>query len=1031
MIPISITLKGIYSYREEQSIDFTRLTEANIFGIFGAVGSGKSTILEAISFAIYGETERLNQRDNRTYNMMNLKSDELLIDFIFKTGEKDGEYRFIVEGKRSKMNFDKVGSYQRRAYKKVKGVWEPVESESAEKIIGLSYDNFRRTIIIPQNQFQEFLQLGDKERTQMMKELFDLEKFELDGKVKVLERRNEDARITLDGQLSQIGIIPPEEIEKKEKELEALNSTIEKSNKIFEERQKKEIEYKGLRKLFENIELQKKSVSGLEASEPGIKSLEKQVKEYEQCSVNFKGALENRKELSTRIVNQKNELESQNTSYRINQELLIKKEREFKTSKTAYDNREQLKEKSIELNKISQIIELETKAIEIGVRIEKGEKHIKDILYAIGTQTIQQKARKEELINFKKQEPDSAVLTEVSNWFTIKNNLHGNIKRLRNEQKIAEGEVESGLLRQNEFFAQAAKRTSLKLVKNITDEDALNDLATCKAELKKEIRSIEETLKHLAAQDKLEEYATALKKGENCPLCGSEEHPHLLNITDVKKAISKGDKSRLDCDGKVERIDRLVQEIKTNSKDLEKSRTALLKIKRSLEGEQNILDKHLGKFKWKGFNKEDEGQLTKAFSDAKRIKQQISGTDKDLEILDKEITASNKQKEISDELLKTLKQNVSAKNATISTLKKQIKILEYNNFKKIKTTDLKDNILVLNNQYREIEKNYLQLDKFLVDLRAKQNQLKGNLDTGTRTLASFEKSMNTQDTTLRQQLKSSGYTSVEIVESILKLNLNITAEKKKIDQFRQNLHTAKQQLKVFSDQTKNKSYDAKAHSNLISEIAQIKGGIDQLRNEQGSISNQIKQLKKDLASFQKLQKELEIVKLRAIDIAVLKNLFKASGFVSYVSYVYLQTLCNAANDRFLKLTKQRLKLELDEKNNFLVRDFMNDGQVRLAKTLSGGQTFQAALCLALALADSIQKLTRSNQNFFFLDEGFGSLDKESLAVAFDTLKTLRKENRIVGVISHVEEMQQEIDVFLKITNEEARGSILTTSWTNS
>ena len=85
MIPISLTIKGIYSYQQEQTIDFQKLTDAQLFGIFGPVGSGKSTILEAISFALYNDTERLN-RDNRNYNMMNLKSNELLIRFNFNAG---------------------------------------------------------------------------------------------------------------------------------------------------------------------------------------------------------------------------------------------------------------------------------------------------------------------------------------------------------------------------------------------------------------------------------------------------------------------------------------------------------------------------------------------------------------------------------------------------------------------------------------------------------------------------------------------------------------------------------------------------------------------------------------------------------------------------------------------------------------------------------------------------------------------------------------------------------------------------------
>ncbi|MBN2262548.1 MAG: hypothetical protein JW735_06540, partial [Prolixibacteraceae bacterium] len=70
------------------------------------------------------------------------------------------------------------------------------------------------------------------------------------------------------------------------------------------------------------------------------------------------------------------------------------------------------------------------------------------------------------------------------------------------------------------------------------------------------------------------------------------------------------------------------------------------------------------------------------------------------------------------------------------------------------------------------------------------------------------------------------------------------------------------------------------------------------------------------------------------------------------------------------------------------------------------------------------------QRFFFLDEGFGSLDKESLTIVFETLKTLHKENRIVGLISHVEEMQQEIDNYVKVNNSPEQGSIIQCSWEN-
>ena len=167
MIPIKLIIQGLYSYQEKQTIDFTQLTSAHLFGIFGAVGSGKSTILEAITFALYGKTDRLNlSGDNRNYNMMNLKSAEMLIDFEFETGKDQTAYRAIVKGKRNSKKFEDVKTLERTALRYENHTWIPVEPEILEKAIGLSYDNFKRTIIIPQGQFQEFLQLGNKDRTQ-------------------------------------------------------------------------------------------------------------------------------------------------------------------------------------------------------------------------------------------------------------------------------------------------------------------------------------------------------------------------------------------------------------------------------------------------------------------------------------------------------------------------------------------------------------------------------------------------------------------------------------------------------------------------------------------------------------------------------------------------------------------------------------------------------------------------------------------------------------------------------------------------
>jgi exonuclease SbcC len=200
MKPASLTIKGLYSYQQETFIDFANLTSSGLFGIFGAVGSGKSTILEAITFALYNETDRLNARDSRSYNMMNLKSNELLIDFIFTCGDNDDKYRFIVKAKRNKKTFDDTGAFERKVYIWKADDWEPKQVNAAN-ILNLSYENFKRTIIIPQGKFQEFLQLKDNDRVLMLKEIFGLERFELSSKVSKLIKDNDLKVSNMQGQM--------------------------------------------------------------------------------------------------------------------------------------------------------------------------------------------------------------------------------------------------------------------------------------------------------------------------------------------------------------------------------------------------------------------------------------------------------------------------------------------------------------------------------------------------------------------------------------------------------------------------------------------------------------------------------------------------------------------------------------------------------------------------------------------------------------------------------------------------------------
>ncbi|MDA3956436.1 SbcC/MukB-like Walker B domain-containing protein [Oceanispirochaeta sp.] len=192
----------------------------------------------------------------------------------------------------------------------------------------------------------------------------------------------------------------------------------------------------------------------------------------------------------------------------------------------------------------------------------------------------------------------------------------------------------------------------------------------------------------------------------------------------------------------------------------------------------------------------------------------------------------------------------------------------------------------------------------------------------------------------------------------------------------------------------------------------------------GALKGQKQDLKAKLDQKKTLSENLKKQRIRQENLKELAALFKGRKFVEYIADVYLQELCQLANIRFSPLSNRSLELVFQE-NQILVRDFLNEGRLRHVKTLSGGQTFQAALCLALALAE---QTGRGKGSFFFLDEGFGSLDRTSLETVMASLRQLSREGRIIGLISHVEDLQEDLDVWLKVSRDDEKGSSIQSSW---
>jgi len=155
---------------------------------------------------------------------------------------------------------------------------------------------------------------------------------------------------------------------------------------------------------------------------------------------------------------------------------------------------------------------------------------------------------------------------------------------------------------------------------------------------------------------------------------------------------------------------------------------------------------------------------------------------------------------------------------------------------------------------------------------------------------------------------------------------------------------------------------------------------------------------------------------------ILKRLFAGNAFVEFVAEERLLNVALDASARLGQLTRHRYALEVDSEGSFIIRDNANGGLRRPVTTLSGGETFLASLALALALSAQIQLRGKYPLEFFFLDEGFGTLDSEMLEVVMSTLERLRLDRFIIGVISHLPEIRNRLARRLIVEPADAFGN---------
>ncbi|MBK5196454.1 MAG: AAA family ATPase, partial [Proteiniphilum sp.] len=671
MIPIQLTLQGLYSYQAKQTIDFTRLTGAGLFGIFGTVGSGKSSILEAITFALYGRTDRLNlSGDNRNYNMMNLKSRELLIDFIFETGREQTAYRSTVRGRRNSKRFEEVKTLDRAAYKKVNNEWLPIEQEVLVEAIGLSYENFKRTIIIPQGQFQEFLQLGNKDRTQMLKELFNLEKYEFFYKVVSLESKNNAQMQHLGGQLQQLGEIDPEQVYLCQSQLKELEEAIGAQNRMLNEHQQKEEQLRALQELTHKRSEAEKEVRELKEQEPDYRALEKRIGRYEQCLYLFKHQLDLLKERGRKKEERAAQIESDKKKLKEEEAEIERIEKRVGEIKPAYEKRDELQKKAAELALLLRMKTVEESIAKEEIRLKSGV----DYLDQATRQAEKLKTGKQQLEGLirelRNNAPDLTLLSAIRSWHSENKNLG----QLLRDSVI---EIEKYAQQEKALLEEKSLLLSDPLFEKLSHDAGYSDCERCLDQVTDKVKEqqckLGEEENHFLVKERLKSYARELKEGKPCPLCGSTHHPELYQSDELRKQLQQIGEEKQALEQQLNHIallSRKLSLLQSRQQQIRLSQTEWSEKSSMLR--QKITD-HARQFIWEKYR--DEEQLNAAFLQAKEIQEALTEHEKALS----KVTSQLEQEEINRERyrseLEKIRTALTVHETTLTTLGQQLMLI--------------------------------------------------------------------------------------------------------------------------------------------------------------------------------------------------------------------------------------------------------------------------------------------------------------------------------------------------------------------
>lgn len=1017
MIPVRLKIQGLYSYQGPQEIDFGPLLEAGLFGIFGGVGSGKSTILEAMTFALYGQTERLNKSgDDRLYNMMNLQSSDFLVDFECLAGPQNQRYRFVVKAKRNRKRFEDVPKAEKNIYLWMEEEWKPLqENTSGEQIIGLSYDNFRRTIIIPQGRFQDFIELKGQERTAMMKEIFQLEKFDLAGPTAKLQQENNQKISVLTGQLVGLEEVDPQRLESLRQEEKLQKAQLDELSK---EHQNYQLVYETLKQmaLWKSQEtLLSERKERLVEQEGDIRVLSEQIQTYEHVQshyqadvIQWRSCQAQQAHFSSQWLQAQAHLQVVETQY-----LNVQQQKEnWQTRRLEGESHQQA---LLQWQTEETLWQIQEQWMVVKQQKEALENQLTHFIQREQERQLQRQRFIQQIESLHREiHPDFfEIATQVRQWHQVRQSILQQKEVLRNEAERIKSQVTEA--------TQRVTQAKEKLHSFGADVEAL---------YRRERQKLEEALTQWHVHQSWSHLVTHLQDGTPCPVCGSVEHPAPASLGEVPA------RSPEEILKKRQALDDRYQQFKQSEKELEVAQSTQvpleaqkLEVIEKWENNKVQAESWLNSFPKVDPTWQDESIFGVWEKRQRELRTHLEALQQQLRQLENE-TQNDQQQKVALEQQVAEAQRQEHGHSVLWTAQRN-QLTQEPQAKSILEAQQKQAQIQL--AIRQEEEAYQAFEHSFQETTA-QYQAAQQRVSQWKELAEQEQQKSEQwQIALEVRCQQDpAIQTFDFLQAALQLfspeTLSLARAKRDVyQQEKIKWEEAYQQWLLQGQAYEGLSYQADQLQLAHQALQDIQAKMDETKGILGGLQQKRTDLERLLVEKEDLIAQKATLELRKKELDTLERLFRGQGFVNFVSRIFLEQLCAVANQRFERMTRGQLQLKIGADNTFWVIDRLHGGRERLLKTLSGGQKFQASLALALALADGIQQRLQLDQHFFFIDEGFGSLDKESLQVVFETLTSLRKEKRRVGVISHVEDLQQEIQTYLQIKRLDT-GSHIIKSW---